>query len=236
MKQYPLSGARFWIVASLLLATAVFIHARRNTEVIVRRQGLQSFPARVGEWYGQELPIGDEVRHVLGDGDFIERLYKRTAPDNSPAAIATAPLASAATGNNPLIDLFIAYFPTQRTGSTIHSPKHCLPGSGWEPLQSQHVSFIADGHKLEANRYVIVKDSERQVVLYWYQAHNRAVASEYLAKLYLIADAISMNRTDGALVRLITPVEPGETTEDAELRVKRFAQEIAPDLNRYIPK
>ena len=87
-----------------------------------------------------------------------------------------------------------------------------------------------------ANRYVISKGESRQLVLYWYWAHDRGVASEYWAKVYLVADAMRMNRSDGALVRIITEMFPGETAEAAQARVAPFASEIVPLLNDYIPR
>ena len=106
---------------------------------------------------------------------------------------------------NRYIDLFLAYFPSQRTGNTMHSPQNCLPGAGWSMSGHRHIQIAGPSGPLIVNLYIISKGTDRQVVLYWYQAHGRVVASEYWAKVYLVTDAISMNRTDGSLVRVITP-------------------------------
>jgi EpsI family protein len=210
------SWLRFVLVASLLAGTAIFLHARKGREPSPARQPLSAFPTQIGGWTGRDLGIDPSVREVLGPGEFLSRLYVR--PDR------------------PYVDLFIGYFPSQRTGSSIHSPRNCLPGSGWSPVQSGHVQLTQANHDpFSVNRYVVSKGLDRQLVLYWYQAHDRAVASEYWAKFYLVADAIRMNRTDGALIRINTPVLEGESLDSAQQRAINFAQSILPKLNDYIP-
>jgi EpsI family protein len=135
----------------------------------------------------------------------------------------------------PPIGLFIAYFPSQRTGDTIHSPKNCLPGAGWTFLQSGRAELDAGKQHLRVGQYVIAKGMERELVLYWYQAHGRAVASEYWAKFYLVADSIRMNRTDGSLVRVITAILPGEDEHSAEARAADFVRQFVPTVGRFIP-
>ena len=129
-----------------------------------------------------------------------------------------------------------ASFPSQSTGDTIHSPKNCLPGSGWTPMETSYLQVPLPGRPpLRVNRYVIAQGSARDLVLYWYQAHGRTTPSEYWARLYLVADAIRMNRTDGALVRIITPIAQGETTGHAQERAIGFAQQVVPAIDNYIP-
>ena len=94
---------------------------------------------------------------------------------------------------------------------------------------------VGSGGSIPVNRYIIQKGADRQLVIYWYQAHGRAVASEYWAKFYLVADAMRMNRTDGALIRIVTPIAFGESPESAEERAAQFAQRIAPSLSMYVP-
>ena len=164
----------------------------------------------------QEGVIEPDVQAVLKADDVLSRWYTTSAA-----------------GAN----LFIAYFPSQRTGDTIHSPKHCLPGSGWLPVESSRVTLSLPGHSpFPANRYVIAKGDSRQLVLYWYWAHDRAVASEYWAKIYLVTDSIRMNRSDGSLVRLTTQMTPGESVDAALARLHPFAGQVVPLLNQYIPQ
>jgi len=207
---------RFLLIVGILATTAILLHARRRAEHIAPREKLAAFPPTVGPWAGRDLEIKRDILEVLGPGDFASRLYLRT--------------------NEPPVDLFIAYFGSQRTGDTIHSPKNCLPGAGWTPIQSGYVEINFPNHRpVKANRYVIGKGADRQLVLYWYQAHNRVVASEYWAKFYLVADAIRMNRTDGSLVRISTPIHPSESPQNAETRAIEFARLIFPTLQRFIP-
>jgi EpsI family protein len=213
------SHYRFAVVAILLAATALFLHARSRNEVLPARQPLADFPQQLGEWRGTDVPIQQEVLDVLGAGDFLLRLYQDSSR------------------RQPYVDLFLAYFPSQRAGDTIHSPKHCLPGAGWQPVESGRVTLDLPGHApFVANRYVIAKGTDRQLVLYWYLAHDRAVASEYWAKFYLVTDSIRLNRSDGSLVRVTTPLRPGESTDAAQDRLISFAGKFSPQLDQYVPR
>jgi EpsI family protein len=211
--------ARFVIALVLLLGTALFLHARNRGEVFPARKPLAAFPEQLGNWTGTDVEITQDIRDILGPGDFLLRVY-RAERERQPSA-----------------DLFIAYFPTQRAGDTIHSPKNCLPGAGWTPIDSARVTLSVEGHvPLPANRYVIAKGTDRLLVVYWYWAHDRAVASEYWAKIYLVTDSIRMNRSDGSLVRLTTQMLPGESVDAAMARLLPFAGNIVPLLNQYIPQ
>lgn len=118
----------------------------------------------------------------------------------------------------------------------MHSPQHCLPGAGWT-FDSHEYTRIKDinGKAYNVGEYVISNGEMKQFVVYWYQAHGRSVPNEYKAKAYMVADAIRMNRTDGALVRVITPVLPAETIATARTRALRFTSEMVPFLPRFIP-
>lgn len=213
------SHSRFAIVAVLLAATALFLHARSRNEFVPARTPLAEFPHQLGEWTGTDIAIQRDVLDVLGAGDFLLRVYQNPAVPQ------------------PYTDLFLAYFPSQRAGDTIHSPKHCLPGAGWLPVESSRVTLTLPGHSpFLANRYVIAKGTDRQLVLYWYLAHDRAMASEYWAKFYLVTDSIRLNRSDGSLVRVTTPLRPGETTDAAEARLIAFAGNFSPLLDQYVPR
>ena len=213
------SSARFLVAAALLAVTAIFLHARSRNEVLPMRQPLKAFPQQLGEWSGTDVAISQDVLDVLGQGDFLLRVYQ----DDS--------------GRNPDVDLFLAYFSSQRAGDTIHSPKNCLPGAGWSPIEASRISISSPGRApFLANRYIIAKGAERQLVLYWYWAHDRAVASEYWAKFYLVADSIRMNRSDGSLVRVTTPLRSGESSDAALDRLLAFAGKVVPVLNSFVPR
>lgn len=210
---------RFALAALLIAAAAVFLHAHSRNEVFPPRQPLANLPDQLGVWHGTDVPLDKEVLSVLGPGDFLLRVYEDT------------------TQEEPYVDLFIAYFASQRTGDTIHSPKNCLPGAGWAPVENTRITLSVPGHApFPANRYLIAKGDARDIVLYWYWAHDRGVASEYWSKYYLIADSIRTNRSDGALVRLSTRMLPDETPAAAQQRLMPMANNIVPILDRYVPR
>ncbi|HXW89080.1 MAG TPA: EpsI family protein [Terriglobales bacterium] len=208
--------ARVFTVGALLVATAIFLHSHVRPETNPPREELASFPLELEPWSGVDLSISNDVRVILGDGDFLNRSY--SAPDGSSVA------------------LFIAYFPSQRSGDTIHSPKNCLPGAGWIPLEASRATIPGLDHRpLEINRYIVGNDKLRLLVLYWYQAHNRVTASEYRAKWYMLLDSLKLNRSDGALVRIMTPTDNREDVDAAQQRAVDFAELILPLLDDYIP-
>jgi|SRR5712692_3212780 len=209
---------RFVVVATLLGSTGLFLRGRGEAEKLPPRKELAALPRQLGDWTGQESTIPPEVLRILGPGEFLSRIYQHL-PDEAP------------------VGLFLAYFPSQRTGDTIHSPRNCLPGAGWTPVESGWISLKQpDGTAFTANRYVVAKGAERLLVVYWYQAHGRAIASEYWAKFYLVADAIRMNRSDGALIRLITPLSLGEDLFSAQKRPVEFSRLLLASLENYVPK
>ena len=138
---------RLGLVVALLLGTAVFLRSRSRGESLPPRTQLDQFPSQLGEWQGKQIYIAEDIRKILGDGDFMQQVFRRPSDE-------------------PSIELFIAYFPSQRTGSTIHSPKNCLPGSGWVAVESLHVPISRpDGTVVSVNRYVIQKSNNRRLVI-----------------------------------------------------------------------
>jgi len=212
------SAPRF-IVATLLIAVAaILLHARAGSEVFPPRLELKQFPSQLGDWTGRDVSVDKDILDVLKPSDYLLRIYQ------NPQA-------------GEYIDLFIPYYRSQRAGEAPHSPQHCLPGSGWTPVGNRHIELAVAGHKpFPANRYLIEKGDARQLVLYWFWAHDRGVASEYWAKYYLVADSIRMNRSDGALVRVTTPMHPGETPDAAQQRLLPFVSQVVPLLDSYIPR
>jgi len=208
---------RFWTLVLMLAGVLLLLHARGDTDLIPASEPLTEIPRTIGGMTGRDVPIDQETLDVLGAGDFLQRTYfqdRRTPP----------------------ISLFIGYFPTQRTGVTIHSPKNCLPGAGWYFESSKYVDLNdVAGKTHRVGEYVISNGDSSEYVIYWYQAHGRSVANEYMAKIYLVSDAMRMNRTDGALVRVITPIDPKEGSSFAKARAEAFAAKLAPMLPRFIP-
>jgi EpsI family protein len=177
----------------------------------------------VGSWLGQLEPrLDDQVVAILGVDDYIMRRYMNPA--------------------QPPVGLYVGYYSSQRQGDSIHSPLNCLPGAGWEPLEQSRIRIPVRGAfgrtdtltPIEVNRVVIAKGLDRELVLYWYQSHQRVVASEYWGKIFTVLDSIRYNRTDAALVRLTTNMSDGDASA-AERRVVAFTQEIFPRLAPYLP-
>lgn len=208
---------RFWIICLLLAGTALLLHLRNGVETRAVSEPLSRFPKEVGAWKGSDQQMDAEILEALGAGDFLSRIYTQDEMAEP-------------------ISLFIGYFPTQRTGTTIHSPKNCLPGDGWAFESSNRVTLRdVDGISHQVGEYVIAKGENRQFVIYWYHAHGRSVPNEYMAKIYLVSDAIRMNRTDGALVRAITPIQPNGEVSEAKMRAEEFVRQLFPALPRFIP-
>ncbi|MFZ0799390.1 MAG: exosortase C-terminal domain/associated protein EpsI [Terriglobales bacterium] len=211
---------RFGIAAVLMLATALVLQAHSRTEYFPPRASLSAMPLQIDGWAGSDEALDQQTLDILGPGEFLVRDYENASPLPQ-----------------PWINLYIAYFPSQKAGDTIHSPNHCLPGAGWVPTSREIVQITRpDGSSFPANRYVVAKGEDRQLVLYWFQAHGRAVASEYWAKYYLVADSVRMNRSDGALVRLMTPMLNDESPDAAEVRLMKLGSQFLPMLDTYIPR
>lgn len=205
------------LTAVLLLEVGVF-YGMSRTERIPPTRPLREVPAQFGEWQlRQETPIEKEVLDVLRADDTLSRFYVR--PSDPVAA-----------------NLFVAFFRSQRAGQVPHSPKNCLPGSGWIPTSEQIITINVPGldHPIEANRYIVAKGDQKSAVLYWYQSRDRVVASEYKAKIYTVADALRYNRTDTALVRVVVPVV--DNNENAALeRANEFVRAFYQPLRQYFP-
>lgn len=213
-RQFTIRAA---LVIAMLLATGSVLYSRNRGETLPNSADLNGFPSHVQNWKGTDQVIAQDVLDTLGAGHFLSRFYTRE--------------------DAPPIDLFIAYYPSQRSGDAIHSPKNCLPGSGWFPIESGRTTIdISPQQSIAANRYVVARGGSRQLVIYWYQAHGRTTASEYSAKIRLVVDAIRMNRSDGAMVRLVTPMLPNENTEESQRRLVEFARSIYQGLDTYIPR
>ena len=209
---------RLAITLALLLGAGWYLQARERGEVIPARHPFASFPNQLGPWEGTAIPIDKDTLNVLKPTDVLLRQYEDE-------------------GSVPPVGLFAVYYASQRSGEAPHSPMNCLPGSGWRQLSHRTVTvaFPGEAH-FPANEYVIEKGLDRQLVLYWFPAHGRAVASEYQAKISLVLDAMRLNRSDGAMIRLSTSMTSGESTEDAMKRLQAFGNLAIPQLNSYIPK
>ena len=211
-------NARFMTVAVLLGATALFLEARARHSFPQERTSLAGFPAQLGNWVGTDVPFTDETLKTLGSGEFLQRQYVNDQI------------------GQPDVSLYLAYRANDYS-FTHHLPQICLTGAGWKTLESSTINLQFPGEAaFKANRYLIARGTDRQLVLVWYWAHGRRVASEDWMNVYLAFDSLRWNRSDNALIRLNTPVLPDEDQQEAEQRLLNFAGLVNPRLERYIPR
>jgi EpsI family protein len=208
------------ILSLVLLAQASVFYSfgfSRSEKIPVRRP-LSEFSLAETDWKMMEdVQIDQESLDVLKADDILSRLYQNT-------------------NTGRVANLFVAYFETQRTGKAPHSPKNCLPGAGWVQERSGMMDVAIPGEAAPAhvNRYIVSRGQNQSVVLYWYQARNRTIASEYAAKFFTVADAIRYNRSDTALVRVVVLVDdrgPDQAVQTAVDFVKSFFE----PLKQYLP-
>jgi EpsI family protein len=199
----------------LIVLQGALIYSAVRPEAIPAGRPLSMLPATLGSWtLLQEGVIDDDTRNVLKADDLLNRFY--------------------ASGNQGA-NLFVAAFRSQRNGKTPHSPKNCLPGTGWTPLNSRQVAIdVGRAMPIVVNRYVVARGDDRSLVLYWYQSRDRAIASEYTAKFWVVVDAMRLNRTDTALVRVVVPIVNRD--EDAAAKsATDFVKAFYGTLREYLP-
>jgi len=213
---------RLFVLSACLLASATLAARATHSEQVPLREPLARMSRQIGPWTGSDEPqLPSDIVAVLGVDEYINRAYVDRG------------------GHVPApVELYVGYYKSQREGDTIHSPLNCIPGSGWEPVSATRPQITVPGAAapITVNRLLIQKGIDRQVVLYWYQAHGRVVASEYWSKLFMVYDAVRLNRSDAALVRVISPVLASENDPSvAEGRVTEFVQQLFPRLNAHLP-
>ena len=208
-------GRRFWPMLAILVCAGLALRTLSHGEATVPARPLSELPLQITGWKGSNLELEQKVVDAVAVSDYAARVYERP-------------------GAQPLV-MYVGYYRSQRTGQTIHSPKNCLPGAGWEPVESSRVTLHPAGmSEAVVNLYVIEKGLDRQLVLYWYQSHGKVIASEYAGKLNMVLDAIRLNRTDSALVRLSIPI--GKDAQAARMNAVGFAEQLLPELSRTIPQ
>lgn len=206
------------ILTLVLLAQAGLFYGFSRRENVPVHRPLEQFSLDGTSWsIVQDVQLDPETLEVLKADDILSRVYQ----NHQDGTAAT---------------LFVAYFDTQRTGKTPHSPKNCLPGSGWAPSQAGAIDIPIPGRAepIHVNRYVVSRGDNQSVVLYWYQSHNRVIASEYAAKIYTVTDSIRYNRSDTALVRVVVNIVDGNT-QKAFQTAESFVQAVFQPLKNWLP-
>lgn len=210
-----------------LVGVALFISALAlawyaapaRASVTPERDPLVLFPLAVEGWQGRREVLDANIARVLAADDYLSAAYV------GPGAAAP-------------VSLFIAYYRSQTEGSGIHSPEVCIPGGGWEVAGWTRAATglsTADGEPLAVNRAVVRKELSRALVYYWFEQRGRHLTGDYVAKAYTLWDSLIRGRTDGALVRVVTPIEPSETLEAADKRLRGFLGLTLPMLPAYLP-
>ncbi|MFZ5749587.1 MAG: VPLPA-CTERM-specific exosortase XrtD [Pseudomonadota bacterium] len=183
------------------------------------RESFALFPREIGGWQGYTTQLEPAVERVLGADDYINAFYQSAQSVD-------------------YVSFFVAYYRKQTEGQGIHSPEVCLPTGGWEvfSLNEVPVDMTAAGYgRFMANRAVIQKGLSKQLVYYWFEGRGQRVANDFAAKMGVLRDSLLLGRTDGALVRYVTPINPGETEADAESRLMAFMAASLPSLPRFVP-
>jgi EpsI family protein len=197
------------ILTVLLLVQAGTFYGFSRSENVPKHTPLSEFSLDKTAWaVRQDVPLDQETLDVLKADDILSRVYQNKV-------------------NGHVATLFVAYFSTQRTGKTPHSPKNCLPGSGWVQMAASivHIPVPGESEPIAVNDYSVARGDNQSVVLYWYQARDRVIASEYAAKIFTVTDSIRYNRSDTALVRVVVAASDGNTqaaTDTAISFVKAF--------------
>jgi exosortase D (VPLPA-CTERM-specific) len=204
-------------IIAVILVGGLFIHwLDRRTEIPVDRIPLTQMPRKIGEWWmvGTDVRFNLATEDVLRATDYIMRDYYTVYGQKA--------------------NLYIGYYDSQRTGATYHSPKNCLPGSGWQMTSGKTLTVqTGAGRSLEVKRYVVDRGDQRAMMVYWFQGRGRSTSSEYADKLYKIYDSIFMGRSDGAMVRILTPIYGGDE-ELATSVAMDFAASVADGIGPFV--
>ncbi len=207
-----------FIVAIVLLGSTLVLSKTINfRENIPVKRSFKEFPVQVGEWSGNREQMEQEFVDQLHFTDYAMGDYQNPQGKS--------------------INFYTAYYESQRKGESTHSPETCLPGSGWLFREAGATTIsLGQGRAMRINRAFMEKTGARELTYYWFAMRGRVLTNLYQVKLYTLWDALTKHRTDGALVRLITPVYEKETVQDAEARLQGFTREIVPILKEYIPE
>jgi EpsI family protein len=208
------TAVRLLLTAVCFVAAGVAARSVGHGEPVDLKVPFDVFPQALGEWSGSSQPFSAKIERKLGVTDYVSRFYRR---------------------DDDWVHLYAGYYASQKHGETIHSPKNCLPGSGWF-IESKGAATLdlAPYAPFEVNSFVVQNGIDRQLVLYWYQqAGGRIVTNEYLGRVRLVLDGLTRNRTDVVLIRAMTPIETSvEASRQAAVDFLRVAY---PQLMRFLP-
>jgi EpsI family protein len=213
-----------FVPAMLFTVGAALTWGAGNQEAAPLARPLRELPAAIAGVPGVERPLTDIERKVAGVSDYMFRVFRRDSLN--------------------AFSVYVGYYESQATGKTIHSPRNCLPGAGWQVVESGTTGLSLDGRPVRVNQYVIANGPSQAVVLYWYQGRGRVAHSEYRVKWELLRDAAQRGRTEEALVRVMVPIAPSRTFDATDWRLRReaaertareVAEEMLPLMDRALP-
>lgn len=205
------------LTVAALVGAGAFVHfGTSNILKVPVRANLDTLPYEFEGWTSERQELSTATLEVLGaDDQIVTNLF---SPENDQ------------------FNLYINYLDMQRHGHSWHSPRQCIPGGGWQITQHDVVPTTSfDGKDFYFNRIIIENRGSRQLLYYWYEQRSRKIANEFVMKLLLIFDAVRIQRTDGAMIRIITPIARSESVEDADERLTGFMRTLEPKLPKYIP-
>ncbi len=226
-----MSAWKAWSPAAVLVAGSALVLGQRDQMAVPLAQPLATVEANFSGFTSKDLTIDTTQQKIAGMTNYLMRIFKRDTLD--------------------VMSLYVGYYDYQQQGKSIHSPKNCLPGAGWEPMAQSIVAVTVDGVDHPVNRYLLGKGSARALVYYWYQGRGRIEANEYRVKWQLMRDAALTGRTEEALVRLVIPMAPDAKAKQPEAVALRrilpsaaqadsLAQQAAkryiPEVMRVLPK
>jgi EpsI family protein len=222
-----------WTPAVLLVVGAILTVGVDTQRAMALRAPLgQMVPGTIAGYEGTDAPISEDEIRVVGVTDYLYRVFERGAREASPVDGSDTG-AEASAGASAPFTLYIGYYDQQSRGKTIHSPKNCLPGAGWEALTSTTRAVRSEGRSYTVNQYLIKRGDQQAMVFYWYQGRGRVESNEYRVKFDLLRDSALRGRSDEALVRLVVPVVESEA--QAVRLAEEAAAQVIPAVKRALP-
>jgi EpsI family protein len=207
---------RALILAAAIAAAGLYAAQTAGAEAPIDKPALAALPTTLGAWTAaSDTPLDAASLEILKVDDYLNRTY--AGPDGR------------------RVNLYVGYWASQRQGDSIHSPQNCLPGSGWQPVESSRMTLPVDQRQIPVTRYLIERGGERQLAYYWFQGRGRITADEYANKLWLLVDAARLHRSNGALVRVMTPLTRADRGEAAGAAMETFVRQVFPRLEHYLP-
>jgi EpsI family protein len=207
---------QFWFIAFILVVAIIYLKVFATIEAVPLPANIDNFPKQIGLFtMTGSSALSEEVLQELQVSSYINREYRNN--------------------DGYQLSLYLGYYEEQKEGSMIHSPRNCMPGSGWNPVQSSVVpiSISGAGQSYKVNRILFQKGMDKILMHYWYQGRNRIVANEYFDRFFVIKDSIFLHRSEGSLVRVIGP---WDTSGDFEQKQEQFVASLFPLLQQHLPQ